>query len=191
MGELIDLYLDSDYVGMATPVYGLFMTALLKNFTDRLLPLATPHILEDEKGDFYHDARVNSFPGQFFIANSGFPGQYNFELLKNYFELVRESGQEIILEIYRNCGEVLQNQAANPRLSAKVAEFSAGLQKAGREMVTNGEITEETRAQIQTELISDQEYLERANQFWDEEIRGVEVCERLTRKIIIKTASKI
>ena len=62
MAELLNLYLESDYVGLATPVYGMYMTGLLKNFTDRFLPLATPHIHRDETGGFYHEGRIKRLP---------------------------------------------------------------------------------------------------------------------------------
>ena len=70
MTDLINLYLDSDFAGMATPVYGMYMTGLLKNFIDRFLPLATPHIQRNQEGTFYHEGRVKQLPQQFFIANS-------------------------------------------------------------------------------------------------------------------------
>ena len=167
MADLIALFLESDFVGLATPVYGMYMSALLKNFTDRLLPLSMPHINKNEEGDFYHDLRTERFPRQFFIANSGFPGEHNFDLLKAIM-----GNQNLVLEIYRNCGEVLtlQDEEKNSELSKKIGEFNDAVRKAGREMVTNGQVSKETVEQIHLELISDEEYMAGANQEWDEEI---------------------
>jgi len=167
MADLINLFLDSDFAGMATPVYGMYMTALLKNFIDRFLPLATPHIQKNEDGTFYHEGRVKQLPQQFFIANSGFPGEHNFDLLKHYFEIARQSGQSMVLEIYRNCGEALQATVdENPQLIQNIGIFNDALRKAGREMVTDGRVSKESVDQLHMELISDEEYMAQANKSW-------------------------
>ena len=171
MAELINLLLDSDYVGMATPVYGMFMTGLLKNFTDRFLPLATPHIRKNEDGTFYHEGRVKRFPQQFFIANSGFPGEHNFDLLKHFNDIAKQTGIGMVLEIYRNCGEALQtSREEDPRVFQKICQFKDALKEAGREMVTDGQVSQKTVDQLHMELMSDEEYMNQANQYWDQEL---------------------
>jgi len=164
---LMELFLESDYVGLGTPVYSMYMTGLLKSFMDRLLPLATPHIRKNADGAFYHDGRIKRFPRVFYVANCGFPGEHNFDLLKA--TVVRMSP---VLEIYRNCGEVLGDigEADTPAIS----EFYDALRQAGKEMVTGGRVSEETVRRIHAELISDEEYMAGANRHWDEEIRRAE-----------------
>ncbi len=170
MPKLLNLFLESDYAGMATPVYGLLMTAILKNFTDRFLPLATPHIRKNKDGSFYHEGRVKRFPRQFFIANSGFPGEYNFDLLQALM-----SHQNMVLEIYRNCGGILEDQDdTDEELQKKIGAFREALKNAGREMVTRGSVSRETVAQIHAPLISDEEYMAGANQYWDQQIDQAE-----------------
>ena len=170
MAALIDLYLGSDYVGMATPVYGMLMTGLLKNFTDRFLPLATPHIRRNEDGSFYHEGRIRHFPKQFFIANSGFPGGHNFELLKAYQEIAKQAGaSDIVLEIYRNTGEALgESSDRHPDLMRNIAAFNEALKQAGREMVSTGQVSRDTVDRLHMPLISDDEYMTLANTEWDE-----------------------
>ena len=170
MAGLVDLFLESDYVGLATPVYGMLMTGLLKNFTDRFLPLSMPHIEKNDDGSFYHEGRVKRFPRQFFIANAGFPGEHNFDFLKPYM------GQmDMVLEVYRNCGEALQTtEKEDPHLFQKICEYREALKKAGWEMVANGQVSEETVKQVHMPLMSDEEYMARANEFWDEEIEQAE-----------------
>jgi len=167
MPGLMDLFLESDCAGLGTPVYSMYMTGLLKSFTERLLPLATPHIRRNADGTFYHDGRIKRFPRVFCVANCGFPGEHNFDLLKAM--VVRMSP---VLEIYRNCGEVLGDigEADTPAIS----EFYDALRQAGREMVAGGRVSEETVRRIHAELISDEEYMAGANRHWDEEIRRAE-----------------
>lgn len=172
MAGLIDIFLESDYAGMATPVYGMYMTGLLKNFNDRFLPLATPHIHRNDDGSFYHEDRIKRFPKQFFIANSGFPGEHNFELLKISLAIAKRRGAgNIILEIYRNCGEALGiSDHDDPVLVQRINEFRDALKKAGREMVTNGQVCQETIEQLHIKLMSDEEYMAGANRYWDQVI---------------------
>ncbi len=166
MEELIELFLESEYVGLATPVYGMLMTAVLKNFTDRLLPLAMPHIEKNEDGGFYHEGRVRHMPRQFFIANAGFPGEHNFDLLKPYIGM-----QSMVLEVYRNCGEALQpGENDPPELLEQIALFKAALKEAGRQMVEKGAVSKETVEKIHVALISDEDYMAQANEYWDEQI---------------------
>ncbi len=174
MATLIDLLLESDYAGMATPVYGMYMTGLLKNFQDRFLPLATPYIHRNDDGSFYHEGRVKRFPRQFFIFNSGFPGKHNFELLEHFVDIVKRGGaNRVVLEIYRNCGEALgvPDEGPPPEILQKIAEFKDALRQAGREMVTTGQVCRETVDRLHIELMSDEEYMAEGNKQWEEMIR--------------------
>lgn len=174
MGELIEQFLESDYAGMATPVYGMYMTGLLKNFSDRMLPLATPHIRRNEDGTFYHEGRVLRFPRRFFIANSGFPGEHNFDVLRAFWSLVRSRDPDgVVLEVYRNCGEALQaREEDHPELFLRLARFRESLRVAGAEMVRDGSVSEETVEALHLRLMSDDEYMAAANEEWDEQIKG-------------------
>jgi len=166
MAGLLNLFLESDYAGMATPVYNMYMTGLLKNFTDRFLPLAMPHIKKNEDGTFYHEGRVKKLPRQFFIANAGFPGAHNFDLLKPLISM-----QNFVLEVYRNCGEALQDlDDSDSELSRNIRQYFDTLRSAGREMVASGKVSEETLKQLDMELISDDEYMKGGNQYWDEKL---------------------
>ena len=167
MEQLLDVFLESDYAGMATPVYGMYMTALLKNFTDRILPLATPYIHKNEDGSFYHKGRVKKFPQQFFIANSGFPGEHNFDILKAIGKM-----QNFLLEVYRNCGEALNEPLENlpPLASKNIENFYDALRKAGKEMVIDGQVSKDTVEQLHLPLMSDEQYMAEANRQWDEQL---------------------
>jgi multimeric flavodoxin WrbA len=164
MEKLLDLYLESEYVGFATPVYGMYMTGLLKNFMDRFLPLATPHIRKNPDGSFYHDGRIKKFPKQFLVANSGFPGKNNFDLLKAVF-----SHQNMVLAVYRNSGEIFSSPESKDL--PEIKEFFASLEEAGKEMIINGKVSENTIEKINKDIISDEDYMKQANQYWDQTIQ--------------------
>ncbi len=176
MSGLLDLLLESDYTGMAAPVYGMYMPGLLKNFYDRFLPLATPHIHRNDDGSFYHKGRVKRFPRLLFIFNSGFPGGHNFELLKAFVEIVKRGGAEnVVLEIYRNCGEALGiPDDGPPEVVQRIAGFREALKKAGSEVVANGRVSRETVEQLDVQIMTDDEYMAGANQHWDQVIAETE-----------------
>jgi multimeric flavodoxin WrbA len=176
MAGLIDLLLTSDYAGMATPVYGMYMTGLLKDFYDRLLPLSTPHIHRNDDGSFYHEGRVRRFPRMFFIFNSGFPGEHTFELLQALVNLVkRGSADNVVLEIYRNCGEALGIlDDAEPSMARNLMEFRRALTEAGRQIVVNGRVSQQTVDRLHIKLMSDEEYMAGANRLWDQTMAQVQ-----------------
>lgn len=158
MDELLEQYFTSDYVGFATPVYGMLMTGILKDFTDRMLPLSTPQIHKNEDGSFYHEGRLKRFPRMFYVANSGFPGSHNFDLLKPYVGML-----SCIFEVYRNCGEILSDPRGAAAYSSQIDAFYDALKQAGEAMVSCGAVSQELVEKIHLPLISDEEYMAEAN----------------------------
>lgn len=160
MAGLLKKFLASDIVGLATPLYTGTMTGLLKNFLDRMLPLATPQIHKNADGSFYHEGRISAYPSIICISNAGFPGKNNFDLLHNVFSLYRP-----IAEIYRNAGELLRTEYPF------VAEYKQVLFQAGKELATAKSITPETMAALERDMISDDEYMQGANDHWERQLK--------------------
>lgn len=151
MPQLIELYQSSDIVCFATPVYTWNMTALMKNFVDRLAPLKSP-IITEKNGDFdLADAKVKEQKFMV-ISNCGFPGENNFKVMKAVFECCNPC-----LEIYRNCGKLLKSQ--NPSAVPYVREYLAAVEQAGFEMARNCDISEETRNKLEMPLMSVEDYV--------------------------------
>ncbi len=151
MAELIKLYNSSEVVCFATPVYTWNMTALMKNFVDRLAPLKSPKITEQD-GDFdLADAKAKT-QNFIVISNCGFPGENNFKVMKTVFECCSPC-----LEIYRNCGKLLKSQ--NPSVAPSVCEYLNVVEQAGFEMAQNLSVSEETRIKLEMPLMPVMDYV--------------------------------
>lgn len=151
MTGLLKKYNESDIVCFATPVYTWNMTALLKNFADRLAPLKCPKIKE-ENGNFdLQDAKEKA---QTFvvISNCGFPGENNFDVLRAAVACCNPS-----LEIYRNCGKLLKSK--KPEIAETVAQWLNVVEQAGKEMTIQGKISEVTTKDLDMPLMSVADYV--------------------------------
>lgn len=151
MAWLLQKYNESDMVCFATPVYTWNMTALLKNFVDRLAPLKSPRI-QEENGNF--DLRDTKAKTQKFVilSNCGFPGENNFDVLRAAVASCNPS-----LEIYRNCGRLLKSK--KPEIVETVARWLDVVEQAGKEMVIQGKISETTAKDLNLPLMSIPDYI--------------------------------
>ena len=87
------------------------------------------------------------------MANAGFPGDNNFETMKQ----VVKSGSPI-LEIYRNCGMLLRTK--DEAIQKKAKTYLDFVKKAGSQMVVDGKITSEVSTGLNMEVLPVQEYIE-------------------------------
>lgn len=85
------------------------------------------------------------------IANCGFPGDNNFEVMHTSFACCHP-----FLEIYRNCGKLLKS--TNEDIKKIVNEYLKAVQQAGFETVM-GDISEETQERLNMPLMSVADYI--------------------------------
>ena len=151
MEKLLRAYQSADVVCFGSPVYSWNMTALLKNFVDRLIPLKSP-LLTEQNGNF--DMADAAQRQQRFVAvsNCGFPGENNFAIIRAAFSCCAPS-----LEIYRNCGKLLVSKQES--VQERVRAYLQAVEQAGYEFASHGEVTAQTRAQLDAPLMSTAEYV--------------------------------
>jgi len=151
MTELLDKYNAADVVCFASPVYTCNMTATLKNFADRLIPLKSPLIINS--GEKFDLANSKPKTQQFVvISNCGFPGNKNFETMKMMFASCNP-----VFEIYRNCGKLLKSK--DEKIKATVNEYLQVVEQSGYEIAMHNYVSEETKSKLEMQLMSIPDYV--------------------------------
>lgn len=150
MEPLLRAYLSADVVCFGSPVYSWNMTALLKNFADRLVPLKSPRLVR-KGGDFDMADAVRRPKRHVAVSNCGFPGENNFSIIQAAFSCCNPC-----LEIYRSCGKLLKTK--EPSVRPAVEAYLEAVRQAGFELVSAGEVSGEVRQRLEAPLMSVEEY---------------------------------
>lgn len=157
MEELIKKYLSADIVIFATPLYIDNVSGIMKNFMDRLIPMGDPHFEKDPHGEVRHVSGEKKNPKFVMMANSGFPEQTHFQVLRLLAQrLARNFDTELAGEIYRGGGSLLQEEELKPWIDA----YKMQLRKAGWEVVKEGKISPDTTFRLELPLIPAPEYVD-------------------------------
>jgi len=173
MAELLDKMRASDIVGFATPLYVDNVSGIMKQFMDRVIPLVDPHFAKDPGNECKHPFRSGKPPKFLVIANSGFPEQSHFQVLRLLFQrIARNCSTELAGEIYRGAGELLRNDSL--LLGAFTARYKKALRKAGKELAETGRLSEKTMAQLEKPLVPESQYIKGANKHFDTRLRKLD-----------------
>jgi len=166
MKPLLEKFLASDVVVLASPVYVENVTGITKVFIDRLVPMTDPHFAIDQDGESRH-ASDGRYPGFLAISNSGFVEQSSFEVLRVMFRrLARSIKAELVGEIYRGGGAILTLN--DPALQPLIEDYKALLRRAGAEVATAKKLSEATRTALEEQpWIPTEMYNAQVNQLWD------------------------
>lgn len=171
MDQLLDLFINADIVFFATPVYVDNVTGIMKTFMDRLIPLAEPYFEKDQHGEYRHRKRHEKYPKMAVVSNCGFAEQSHFQVLSLLFKRVaRNMHSEVIAEIYRGGGELLKLNM--PMIVPLVEKYKEVLQEAGREIATEGQLSDHTRAELEKPIVPYDLYMKGANKYWDKLFKG-------------------
>ncbi len=169
MPELLEKVRSCNMLVYATPLYIFNVTAYLKAFQERLLPLLDPHLVR--KGETYrHPLRYHMDVKTVLISNCGFPEPSHFDGLCRVFQHMQGTeGMPLIGRLLMPAGELLKQEG----MREKVKHVLQAAYQAGIEVVRDGRVSKETEAQIQKPVVSAEEMAEMANLWWDSHLEGV------------------
>jgi multimeric flavodoxin WrbA/putative sterol carrier protein len=169
MPELLENVKDCDILVYATPLYNYNMTALLKAFQERLLPLSDPHLIKT--GETYrHPQRYTVNRKIVLISTCGFPEVSHFDGLRQVFRhMERNGGVPIIGELLMPGGELLKQSGMQENVQGVLkTAFRAGI-----EVIKEGRVSNETEMEIHKPLVPPDVLAEMANLWWDSHLEGI------------------
>lgn len=160
--ELFPKWLASDLVVYAFPLYHYTVSAAMKTFFERTLPVAFP-FFERGEAETYHPLRQD-FPKAVVLSVAGLPEMSVFDQLSAYIRfLFGFRTESLVAELYRPAAESL----TTPFFKEKAREIREAFVQAGREIVRQGCVAPETMALLTQDYIEDKEMFARiGNAFW-------------------------
>lgn len=147
--ELLPKWKQADLVVYASPVFFHSITAKLKTFFERTLPVYVSFNSEGTGGS-YDPAKTGAHPALAFVSVSGSPEDSAFDDYRNYIRCF-----EPVAEIYRT-GSTLMSL---PFCKDRVADVLSATEEAGRELVRDLRISSATMARITQPLHDDAEFI--------------------------------
>jgi len=157
--ELMPRWLSADMVIYATPLYHYTITASLKAFIERTLPVMEPFFEKSDRGRTTHPYR-HLPPKAVFLSVAGFPELSVFDQLSSYVNFLFGRTDRLLAEIYRPASEAL------PSLKDKKEAILAATEQAGRELVTTGRVAPDTLEIIQQPIVDPAAFAAIVNAFW-------------------------
>ncbi|HVP80991.1 MAG TPA: SCP2 sterol-binding domain-containing protein [Thermodesulfobacteriota bacterium] len=179
MPELLEKVKGCDILVYATPLYNFNVTALLKAFQERLLPLLDPHLIKT--GEVYrHPQRYAVNRKMVLISTCGFPEISHFDGFRQVFRhLERNGGAPIIGELLMPGGELLKQKGMEDNVQGVLQTAY----RAGVEVIRDGKVSKETEAKIQKPLVPPDELAEMANLWWDSLLEGITLGKPVQGKV--------
>jgi len=164
MEAILKQMIEADLIIYGTPLYCYSASGLMKNFMDRSMPLAVPHMVVSDNGVTRPSGRYDTNTKILLVSPCGLP---EFD----HFSPLIDSFKRIFGDVY--LGEILRPAAAlmhNDDYQEKYNEYCTNLNKAGNELVVEGMISTETNEKLTKVWISPKEYRERCNKYFAEKI---------------------
>ncbi len=165
MPALLEKLREADVVVYATPLYVFTVTAQMKAFMDRHIPILQPFILERD-GQYIHPQRYESRHSKVvLISNCGFPERHHFSgLLETFRCFTSGPDSELAGTILCAGGELLKQ----PALREGLQWYIEAARQAGREVVEQGHIAPETQEALDRPLVENPAvYARMANAYWN------------------------
>ena len=166
MQMLLPQIAEADVLVLATPVYVDGITGPMKNLLDRIIPLAQP-FFELRDGHCRHPGRDTNKDNQLvLVSNCGFWEMDNFNPLIVHMQAVSKNiGSEFAGALLRPHGPALKGMM---EMGGPVDDIFKAAKAAGRQLVEDGEMSDETLKVVSRELLPLEMYVEIVNQRFQE-----------------------
>ena len=162
MQKVLSKLIQADILVFATPLYVDGMTGPMKNFLDRIIPIADP-IIELRDGHCRHPGRREVKDGKLvLVSNCGFWELDNFDPLLMHMQAIsRNLGREFSGALLRPHGPALK---AMMKQGMPASDVFGAAKEAGRQLIEDGRMNADTLKIVSRQLVSRQQYVDIANQ---------------------------
>ncbi|MGD9152056.1 MAG: flavodoxin family protein [Gammaproteobacteria bacterium] len=165
VAPILEKFADADLVIYGTPLYVFTMSGLMKNLLDRSVPLASPYMIEnkDMNGITTHPPRHSGKTQKMLLVSpAGFPEFEHFtDLVATFKRLANMAYVNYLGEILRPAAAMLLiHQPENPL----VKQYLDALKQAGKQLITNEKIDDETMKILHDPWISPEDFRKTANE---------------------------
>jgi multimeric flavodoxin WrbA len=153
---------EADVWVLATPLYFDGMTGPMKNLLDRTIPFALP-FFELRDGHIRHPGRDQSRASKMvLVSNCGFWEKDNFDALLVHIKAIcKNTKMRFMGALLRPHGPALKPML---NIGGLVEDVIEAARDAGRQLVRDGKITEETLNIVSRDLLPMEDYFKMANQ---------------------------
>ena len=166
MAKLLEEIKRTNLMILATPVYVDGMTGLCKNFIDRLIPLLDPHF-EIRGWHSRHVVKEKYCNKIFLVSVCALSEMDNFDPLVLH---VKRAAQNLNMEY---AGEILRPAVYSldmKKVIDAVGRVMEAFERAGRELVEAGVVSETTRQEAASEIVPRDAYLRTINRYFDAQV---------------------
>ncbi|MFZ1983308.1 MAG: NAD(P)H-dependent oxidoreductase [Desulfatitalea sp.] len=161
--ELFPKWLEADIAVYATPLYHYTLTASMKAFIERTLPVLQPFF--EHNGERSNHPLRHKIPKAVVMSVAGFPEMNVFDQLSSYVRFLFK--ENLLAEIYRPAAENLSH-LPDKAVGEKIL---AALHMAGGELIQSQKISTETLKQITQPLGIESKFATIGNIVWKTCIR--------------------
>jgi multimeric flavodoxin WrbA len=167
MAEILSVCEGANIFVLATPLYLDNISSMLKAFMDRTIVKSNPHFQKDANGECRHLKNTETpYPKLVMISNCGFSERSHFQVISHWIKRVALNMKtEVIGEFYAAQGSLLNTNAEEVR--PIISEYLKNMKNAGREIVVDNKVAEETKKLLERNFIPDEIYIEKANSHFD------------------------
>jgi len=179
MAEVLSQGEGANILVLATPLKYANISSLLSVFIERLLVFCNPYILKDQAGETRHpktrkDVDSSMYHAKLVLIGNGGLGQMgHFQVVSHWIKrLALNNLTEVIAEIYCPQGGLLTNPAQE--LQPVIENYQQLLKRAGKEIVIDNRLSEETEKSLEQNLIPEDIYLQQINGFFEGMLNNIQ-----------------
>ena len=162
MKSLIQKVTEADLMVLATPLIMDGMSAYMKVFLDRLIPLTHPYIFQ-KKGRSLRPSRVAKMPDVALVSVCSYLEMENFDpLVKQIEAICRNLHMNLQASVLRSTA-MMFIEKYRPKGFTKVTE---AIRKAGKEIVETGKLSQSLKKDIQKSVLTKGQYFAGCKDWW-------------------------